>query len=339
MNLCHTSDDIRRLLTALSEADADAMQACLYREGKLTKPGGSLGRLEEITPWLAGWQRAYPPDLSQVRILVFAGNHGVTAHGVSPYPATVTAQMVANFRAGGAAINQLARVAGADLGIVSLELDDPTGDITDEPAMTEAAFCGAFNAGIEAVGEGCDLLALGEMGIGNTTIAAALAAAITDEDAATWVGAGTGLGAEGIEHKAEIVKRAVTRHTADQPDAVTLLQRLGGREVAAIAGAIVAARLKRTPVLLDGFVVSAAALVLKAMAPNALDHCLASHRSGEQAHGRLLEGLGKKPLLDLGMRLGEGSGAALAIPLIRASLACHRQMATFDEAGVSDRAE
>jgi nicotinate-nucleotide--dimethylbenzimidazole phosphoribosyltransferase len=274
--------------------------------------------------------------LGRVGALVFAGNHGVAARGVSAYPPAVTAQMVANFNAGGAAINQLCRLAGADLAVVPLDLDRPTADFCVAAAMCEAECVDALRRGSAAVAD-LDLLAVGEMGIANTTSAAALCAALHGGEAAAWAGPGTGLDAAGVARKAAVIERALARHRQALDDPLEALRRLGGREIAAMAGAILAARAHRIPVLLDGLVAGAAAAVLQALAPDALDHCQAAHRSAEPAHGRLLQRLGLRPLLDLDMRLGEASGAALAILLCRAALACHTGMATFAEAGVSDR--
>ena len=255
---------------------------------------------------------------------------------MSAYPATVTAQMVANFAAGGAAINQLCRTAGAELSVVPLDLDRPTADFCAAAAMSEAECLDALNRGIAALGD-LDLLAVGEMGIANTTSAAALCAALHGGEAASWAGPGTGLDADGVARKAATIEQALGRHRHALGDPLEVLRRLGGREIAALAGAILAARLRRIPVLLDGFVATAAAAVLQAITADALDHCQAAHRSAEPAHGRLLEKLGLRPLLDLDMRLGEASGAALAILLCRAALACHTGMATFADAGVSER--
>jgi nicotinate-nucleotide--dimethylbenzimidazole phosphoribosyltransferase len=329
-------DDLRRRLAQLEPADAAAAKAARTRQMRLTKPPGSLGRLETLAAWLAAWQGRDPPALGRVAALVFAGNHGVSARGVSAYPAEVTAQMVANFRAGGAAINQLCRAAAAELAVVPLDLDRPTQDFCTGPAMSEAECVDALNRGIEAVPD-VDLLALGEMGIGNTTSAAALCAALYGGEASLWAGPGTGLDAEGVARKAAVIERALAHHRPALNDPLEVLRRLGGREIAAIAGAIFAARHRRIPVLLDGLVAGAAAAVLHRLAPDALDHVQAAHRSAEPAHGRLLEQLGLRPLLDLDMRLGEASGAALAILLCRAALACHTGMATFADAGVSDR--
>jgi len=321
-------------LDGLPAADEDARAKALAREAVLTKPAGSLGRLEQIAVHMAAWQGRHPPTVERPVVLVFVGNHGVAARGVSAYPAAVTAQMVANFTAGGAAINQLARAAGARLIVTPLSLDRPTADFTQGPAMTEAETLAAIEAGMAAVPADADLIAVGEMGIGNTTVAAALAAALFGGDA-EWVGPGTGVDAAGLRRKRQAVEAGLALHRSEDPWAC--LARLGGREFAAIAGAVLQARRQRTPVLLDGYVATAAAAVLARARPGALDHCLAAHRSAEPAHGRLLDRLGLPPLLDLGLRLGEASGAALAIGLIRAAILCHTGMATFAEAGVAGR--
>ena len=326
--------NIRAALAALPPGDEAAAAAVAARQDTLTKPPGSLGRLETAVAWLARWQGRAVPRLGRVEVLVFAGNHGVTARGVSPYPAAVTAQMVANFAAGRAAINQLARCAGASLRVIPLDLDRPTADMVDGAAMTPAEFAAALTAGHDAVAERADLLCLGEMGIGNTTAAAALCTALFGGE--DWTGSGAGLDAAGLDRKRAVVRAANARHAGLDP--LESLRCLGGRELAAIAGAIVAARQRRVPVLLDGFVCTAAAAALAVAAPGALDGCLAAHVSAEAAHRRLLAALGLPPLLDLGMRLGEASGAALAVPLLQAALACHTGMATFAEAAVSGRA-
>ena len=328
-------DDLRRRLRQLPPADAAAAAAAAARQAELTKPSGALGRLEELALWLAAWQGREPPALERVAVLVFAGNHGVAARGVSAYPGAVTAQMVANFAAGGAAINQLCRIAAAELTVVPLELDRPTADFCTAAAMSEAECLAAIRRGMAALAPGLDLLALGEMGIGNTAAAAAICAALYGGPAAWWTGPGSGLDRHGVTHKTAVVGRGLTCHAAAQGDPAEILRRLGGREIAALAGAILAARERRVPVLLDGFVAGAAAAVLHALEPTALDHVQAAHRSAEPAHPRLLERLGLRPLLELDMRLGEASGAALAILLCRAALACHTGMATFASAGVS----
>ena len=313
------------------------MAAVAARESQLTKPPGALGRLEELTAWLAGWQRRAPPRLERVRVAVFAGWHGVAERGVSAFPAEVTGQMVANFEAGGAAINQLARLAGAELVVRVPAPGRPTADFTRAAAMSEAELEAALAMGAAVVEPGLDLLILGEMGIANTTAAAALCAALFGGGAAAWAGAGTGLDAGGIERKVRVIDEALAFHGAELERPREALRRLGGHEIAAILGAVAEARCLGVPVLLDGFVVSTAAALLHARAPEAIAHCRAAHRSAERAHGALLERLALAPLLDLGLRLGEGTGAALAVPILRAALACHNGMATFAEAEVSGK--
>ncbi len=336
-----TLDDIRRLLAALPGADEAARATARAREPQLTKPPGALGRLEAVAEWLSAWQGRHPPTVEHVRLRVFAANHGIVARGVSAYPADVTAQMVANFEAGGAAVNQLARITGAELRVVALELDRPTADFTAAPAMTEVEFVGAFRAGMNALPAAADgptdLLCVGEMGIGNTTSAAAVCCALYGGAAELWTGPGTGVAGAALDAKTRVVAEAVALHGPAAADGIEVLRRLGGRELAAMAGAVVAARLGRVPVLLDGFVAGAAAAALEATAAGALDHTLAAHVSAEPGHRALLERLDKVPLLDLGMRLGEASGAALAMSIVRAAAACHAGMATFAEAGVSDK--
>jgi nicotinate-nucleotide--dimethylbenzimidazole phosphoribosyltransferase len=330
-------DDLRARLRQLPPAHVAAAEAARAREAELTKPRGSLGRLEDLAIWLAAWQGRDPPELERVLVVVFAGNHGVVARGVSAYPPEVTAQMVQNFQAGGAAINQLCGVARAELAVVPVELERPTGDFCIEPAMSETECLSALNCGLAAVPPDLNLLALGEMGIGNTTAAAAIGAALYGGPAAWWAGPGSGLDKHGVAHKAAVVGRALTRHAEAFRDPLEVLRRVGGREIAAMAGAVVAARVYRVPVLLDGFVAGAAAAVLHALSPDAVAHTQAAHLSAEPGHARLLERLDLRPLLQLDMRLGEASGAALAILLCRAALACHAGMTTFAEAGVTNR--
>jgi nicotinate-nucleotide--dimethylbenzimidazole phosphoribosyltransferase len=327
---------LRSACLDLPAGDDAAAGAVLARQSELTKPPGSLGRLEDIVSWLAKWG-GNPPRLDRVDILVFAGNHGVTAHGVSPYPAAVTAQMVANFGAGGAAINQLARAVSASLRVIPLALETPTADFTQAPAMDEPSFLAAVATGYDAVPPAADLICLGEMGIGNTTAAAALAAALFGGGGARWAGRGTGVDDRGLARKQAAIDAGLARHAAVTGDPLRAAAALGGRELAAILGATLAARHRRIPVLLDGFVCTAAAAPLAMLRADALDHAQAAHVSAEAAHRALLDALKLKPLLDLGMRLGEGSGAALAVSILRAALACHAGMATFAEAGVASK--
>ena len=330
-------DDIRALLGTLPDLDAAAATAIAARDAQLTKPPGSLGRLETLVDWLGRVQGKDRPTMDRPVVAVFAGNHGVTDQGVSPYPSSVTAAMVANFGAGGAAINQICGAYGLGLKVFELALEIPTGDITQGPALDEAACAATMAYGMEAVANATDLLCLGEMGIGNTTVAAAIYHALYGGGAADWVGRGTGVDDAGLARKIDAVERAVALHGAYRGDPLEVLRRLGGREIAAMAGAILAARIERVPVILDGYVVCAAAAVLHALDPRLLDHCIAGHRSAEGAHAAVLERLGKAPLLDLGLRLGEGTGAALAAGIVKAALATFDGMATFAEAGVSDK--
>jgi nicotinate-nucleotide--dimethylbenzimidazole phosphoribosyltransferase len=273
-----------------------------------------------------------------VTIAVFAGNHGIAERGVSAFPAEVTAQMVANFAAGGAAINQIAKLAGAELRVEPLELARPTRDFTMAPAMDGADFLVALDTGWRTVPEQCDLLVVGEMGIANTTVAATLCAALMGGRGARWAGRGTGVDDAGLLRKRTPIDTALKIHRNLLEDPLAVAVALGGRELAAIFGAVLAARARSIPVLLDGFVATSAVLPLARLAPNGLAHCRAGHVSAELGHRMLLRDLELAPLLDLEMRLGEASGAGVAIQLLRAALACHGGMATFAEAGVSGAA-
>lgn len=332
-------DDVRALLAQMPGPDLAAAAKVRARDAQLTKPAGSLGRLEGLAEWLAAWQGRAPPGVDRPLVCVFAGSHGVAARGVSAYPAEVNRQMLDNFAAGGAAISQICAAFGLGFKVFDLALDMPTGDITLGPAMDEKATVATLAFGMEAVAGGTDLLAVGEMGIGNTTVAAAIYAALYGGEPAHWVGRGTGVDEAGLARKVEAVEAALACHAGHLDDPLDVLARLGGREVAAMAGAILAARLQRIPVILDGYVACAAAAVLHALDPSALDHCVAGHLSAEGAHQDVLERLGKVPLLALGLRLGEASGAALAASLVKAAAAVHRDMATFEQAGVSRAAE
>ncbi|MEP6836663.1 MAG: nicotinate-nucleotide--dimethylbenzimidazole phosphoribosyltransferase [Bradyrhizobium sp.] len=328
-------DDISAFCRDLPGGDTKAAEAAARRQQNLTKPPGSLGRLEELAVWLAQWQARETPRLDRVTIAVFAGNHGVAARGVSAFPPEVTVQMVANFAAGGAAINQIAKLAGAELSVVPLELGRPTRDFTVAAAMDTAEFLAAVDAGYNALRDDCDLLVVGEMGIANTTTAAMLCAALLGGGASRWAGRGTGVDDDGLSRKRAAIEAGLDFHRGILGDPLSVAAALGGRELAAISGAVLAARQRRVPVLLDGFVATSAVLPLARLATGMLDHCRAGHVSAEAAHRDLLRELALDPLLDLDMRLGEASGAGVAILLLRAALACHNGMATFAEAGVS----
>jgi len=315
-----------------SEAEAGAEA----RNGQLTKPPGALGRLEDLAIWYASWRGTDRPEMKAPQVIVFAGNHGVCAQGVSAFPPEVTVQMVANFEHGGAAINQLSKAFGAKMDVYALDLDTPTADFTQAPAMTEEEVIAALQTGWNAVDPNADVLVTGEMGIGNTTSAAAVAAAVFGGEAGEWTGRGTGVDDEGLARKTDVVARGLALHADAIKDPLQVLRCLGGRELAAMAGAIAAARSYSIPVILDGFICSAAASSLHAAQEGALDHVVAGHLSAEGAHANILSNLGKEPLLNLGLRLGEGSGAALALGVLKGAIACHSGMATFAEAGVAD---
>ena len=323
------------LLEDLPAPDGAALEAARARDSQLTKPPGALGRLEDLALWYCGWRGDARARIQSPQVIIFAGNHGVTAQGISAFPAEVTAQMVANFQSGGAAVNQLAGVVGARMDVHALALDTPTQDMTIGPAMSEAEVVRALKTGWDAVDAASDLLVVGEMGIGNTTSAAAIALALFGGDAAGWTGRGTGLAPEAMGHKAEVVARAVAANPSAQDNGLEALRCLGGRELAAMVGAILRARGLSIPLILDGFICSAAAACLERAKVGALDHAVAGHVSAEPGHVRLLALLGKEPILSLGMRLGEGSGGTLAIGILQGALACHSGMASFAEAGVS----
>jgi nicotinate-nucleotide--dimethylbenzimidazole phosphoribosyltransferase len=313
--------------------DAAAIAGAQARNAQLTKPPGALGRLEDLAIWYAGWRGTDRPRIVAPHVIIFAGNHGVAARGVSAFPAEVTVQMVANFKAGGAAINQLSNLFGAQMSVHALALDRPTADFTQAPAMTQAEVLAALQTGWDAVDTDADVLVVGEMGIGNTTPAAAMACALFGGAVADWVGRGTGVDDAGLARKATVVAEGLALHQSRDP--LEVLRCLGGREIAAMTGAIARARVARIPVILDGFICCVAAAILDRMQQGALDHCIAGHVSAEAAHPVLLRHLGKDPVLALGLRLGEGSGAALALGVLQGAIACHSGMARFAEAGVA----
>ena len=329
--------DVADLLMIVPPGDELAVEAVRARDANLTKPHGSLGRLEQLVEFLARWQGKAPPTLDNPMVAIFAGNHGVTARGVSAFPPAVTQQMVANFTNGGAAISQICALHELNLRVFELALELPTGDITIEPALDDKMCAATIAYGMEAVAGKPDLLCIGEMGIGNTTIAAALYAALYGGNGADWVGRGTGVDDQGMGRKAAAVDAALAFHHGELVDPLSILARLGGREIAAMLGAIIAARQQKIPVIIDGFVATSAAAIAHAVNPRAIDHCLFAHVSAETAHARALAAMRQTALLDLGMRLGEGSGAALAAVLVKTALHLHNNMATFAEAAVSTR--
>jgi len=330
-------DDVRSLVEAFPAANETAAAAARERESTLTKPAGALGRLEELCEWLCAWQGRHPPRTEKPLLCLFAGNHGIAGRGVSAYPVEVTSQMVQNFINGGAAINQLCEQADVEMRVHEMALEKPTRDFTREPALDESQCMEAMTYGMTSVEAGMDMLCLGEMGIANTTSAAALCAGLFGGKGKEWVGPGTGMAGKGLRLKARVVDAGLAFHRGHLKDPLEALRRLGGHELAAITGAVLAARLLSVPVLLDGFACTAAAAVLHALAKGSLDHCQAGHVSMEPGHRRLLEKIGKKALLDLSMRLGEGTGAVLALGLVRSAVACHTGMASFAEAEVSTK--
>ncbi|HEY4333993.1 MAG TPA: nicotinate-nucleotide--dimethylbenzimidazole phosphoribosyltransferase [Ilumatobacteraceae bacterium] len=318
-------------LATLPERDEAAYAAVTERAANILRPAGALARLDVVAAWVASWQRTPSPAVQRPAALIFAADHGVTAAGVSKYPTDVTAAMLAAYRAGKSTINAFAAVAGASVEAIDVGVGRPTGDIRTEPAMSAERFDEAVEAGRTAVEAlDADLLVLGEMGIGNTTAAAAVAAALGGGEVAAWVGRGTGVDDEGLSRKREAVRAAVTR-IVGVVDPLDVLREVGGTELVAMAAAMAAARHRQLPVVIDGYVVTAAAMALAFAVPSALDHCLVGHCSAEPGHRRLLERLGKAPLLDLDMRLGEGSGAMAAVPLVAMACAGITNVPTFGE--------
>jgi nicotinate-nucleotide--dimethylbenzimidazole phosphoribosyltransferase len=331
--------DIIDLLKIVPAGDETAVATVRAHDITLTKPRGSLGKLEELVEFLARWQGKGKPTLENPMVAIFAGNHGVTDQGVSAFPREVTAQMVANFTAGGAAISQICALHELNLRVFELALELPTGDITHEAALDDKMCAATIAYGMEAIAGKPDLLCIGEMGIGNTTVAAAVYAALYGGSGADWVGRGTGVDDAGLARKAAAVDRAITFHQAQLTDPLAILARLGGREIAAMLGALIAARHQKIPVIVDGFVATCAAAIAQAVNPQAIDHCLFAHVSAEHGHARVLSAMGKRALLQLDMRLGEGSGAALGAVLAKTALHLHNNMATFAGAGVSDKSD
>ncbi len=348
-------DSIETVIAAIPPLDAGVMAAARARQATLTKPPGSLGRLEDLAVQLAGITgRTIPAPLQERAVLVLAGDHGVTAQGVSAYPPEVTGQMARNFVAGGAAVNSLARSVGArvivaDLGVAS-DLDDVAGlrrhpiargtaDMSVGPAMSRAQAVAAIEAGLSLLAEeaarGLDVVCTGEMGIGNTTAAAAITAVVAGVSSVAATGRGTGVDDARLEHKRAVVARALDVNRPDPADGLDVLAKVGGFELGGLTGVILAAAARRIPVVLDGYIAGAAALIAVALAPAARDYLVAGHRSAEPGHAFVLARLGLVPLLDLGLRLGEGTGAALALPILDAALAAHQDMATFGDAGVA----
>jgi nicotinate-nucleotide--dimethylbenzimidazole phosphoribosyltransferase len=350
------SSFIKQVCEQIEPIDKSWLRAAGERQLTLTKPPSSLGRLEEIANRLAAIQRTLIPRVTNKRIYVVAGDHGITAEGVSAYPREVTAQMVDNFLRGGAAINVLSRAGGIEVRIVDAGVD---ADLTDRgeliqakamrgtanfalgPAMTRAQAEWCVAAGIElthvAAYDGVHLLGIGEMGIGNTTAASAITAVLFGRDPETVTGRGTGINDEGLAHKIEVIRRAIRVNEPDASDAMEVLIKVGGAEIGMMAGIVLGAAAKRLPVVLDGFITTAAAALALTLQPNVRDYLFIGHKSAERGHAALIESIGELPVLDLGMRLGEGTGAAIAMHVIEAAAKLLSEMATFADAGVSTK--
>ena len=342
---------IAAVIESIAPLDCDSMQDARERLDVLTKPRGSLGQLEELAVQLAGITGRLRQQLPTKAVILMAGDHGVVDEGVSAFPQSVTAQMVTNFLAGGAAISVLAKNAGAYVTVVDVPHPDlvirkvgyGTANLTCGPAMTAQAAAQAIEVGFAMVDEelarGVDLIATGEMGIGNTTASSAIAAVLLSLPPSEVVGVGTGLDEEQLSQKAVVIERAIALNSPDPGDPLEVLAKLGGYEVAGLTGVILRAASERLPVLLDGFITSAAALVAGRLCPAATEYMIAAHCSAEPGHRLVLEELRLRPLLSLDLRLGEGTGAALAMPLVDGALAILDGMATFEEAGVANRAD
>jgi len=329
------TDRVASLMGSLTSPDAEAEAAVRARSEEVLRPLGALQRLDDIAIWLAGWQRTSAPRVDSVDCIVFAGDHGVASTGVSAYPQEVTGAMLRALREGVATASVMCSVLGIDLCVVDVGVGRPTGDITAEPALSQARFDECWAAGMEVVSglERPDLLVVGEMGIGNTTAAAAVSAALFGGDAEVWTGLGTGVNGPALEKKKAAVDAALRRVGDAEP--MEVLRQVGGSELVAIAGAVMEARARSIPVVLDGFVVTSACAALESARGGALAHTVAGHCSSEPGHRLLLDKLGKPPILDLAMRLGEASGALAAVPLIRLAASCITDVATFDEWGLS----
>lgn len=350
--------DLETVLSQIEPLDPEWIRRAETHQSSLTKPPGSLGRLEDLANRVVAIQQSLTPTVERACVVVFAADHGVTAEGVAPYPSAVTGQMVANFLAGGAGVNALARVARADVHVVDIGVASDLGTVTGvhqrrvasgtrnmarEPAMTreqaESAIRVGLEIGCDVIAAGVDMIGLGEMGIGNSTAASAVTAALTGLPVASVTGRGTGADDAMLAHKIRVIEHALERHRPDPADVIDVLMKVGGFELAGLAGVVLAAAAGRKVVVTDGFIATAAAALAMRMCPPAGEYLFAAHRSPEPGHTALLTLIGQEPLLDLRMRLGEGTGAALAFVLIRAAVAAFTEMATFASAGVSNRSD
>ncbi|WP_142416797.1 nicotinate-nucleotide--dimethylbenzimidazole phosphoribosyltransferase [Bartonella massiliensis] len=324
-------DDFRALLTNLPVADEFSIILAKKRQENLTKARGTLGKLGDIAVWYAGWRGTEKPIVTRPLVAIFSGNHGIVEENVTPFPQSMTQKMVENFASGGAAINQICIAYDLGLKIFDLALEYPTMNITKDAAMDERNAAATMAFGMESIAGGTDLLCIGEMGVGNTTIASALCFALFGGEVEEWIGNNMGADGDFYQRKIAAVKTAIALHKEHFNDPFEIMRRLGGREIAAMVGAILAARMEKIPVILDGFVATAAAAILYKMHPRALEHTLVGHVSSKTAHRKLLKTIGKKPLLDLEIGLGEGAGAAMAAGIVKAAVLTHAQMGVLEQ--------
>ena len=333
----NTLQSIYNTIKELPSGDENAYEKAIARDKRLTKPAGSLGALEDISSLLAKWQGKEKISCDNPITLVFAGNHGICKHNISAFPQVVTKQMVENFKTGGACVNQLCKVAGSGLNVYDMNLDNPTKDFSIDAAMSEQECTNAIAFGMNAVDGTNDIIAVGEMGIGNTTAAAALCYSLFGEKAQSWVGNGTGIDKDQLDNKIKLINNSVNKHIKKISSPLENLMYFGGFELCAIVGVIIAARMSRSVVLLDGYTTTAAASVLYEIDETLLDHCIISHLSEEPGHRLLLDKINKRAILNLNMRLGEASGSTLCINIIKSCCEYHNNMASFDEANVTNK--
>ena len=334
MKLIKSYEEILKILDNIPTADEKIKKKALQYQDTLLKPKNSLGKLEQLAVFYCSWRGLIKPKIKRAQTLIFAGNHGICEQGINFFPQDVTVQMVRTFRDGKAAINQLSKEVGSNLKVISLDLKKPTKDFTKEPAMSKKDFLKAFNKGYNSFKKNIDVLLLGEMGIGNSTVASAIISGLIGGKVSKWVGKGSSHNNKLIKHKTSIIKKGLKLNNNESP--LEVLRCLGGREQVAIFAATLKARLLKIPVIIDGFICTASILPLFFLNKNSIDHCIFSHNSAEAGHKLCLDYLKKKPLLSLNMCLGEATGATLALGILKSALACHNQMGTFNNSGVSN---
>lgn len=334
MRIIKSTKEIINILENLPTQNIEIRKQAIAHQNDLLKPKNSLGILEELAVFYCGWRNSIKPKLNSIQTIIFAGNHGICNQSINTFPQEVTFQMVQNFKNGKAAINQLSLEVDANLEVIAIELDNPTNDFTKGPAMSVDDFLKAFNIGFNSVKKDSDVLVLGEMGIGNSTVASAVISGLIGGKTSTWVGKGTSQDNSLVKHKVSVIDKGLNLNKNKSP--LEILRCLGGREQVAICAATIRARLLKIPVMIDGFICSASVLPLFFIKKKSLDHCIFGHCSAERGHKLLLDYIDKKPLLNLNMCLGEGTGATLALNILKSALACHNQMGTFKNSGVSN---